>query len=272
MKLTYLGTAAAEGMPAVFCDCAYCQEARRLGGKNIRTRSQAMINDDLLLDLPADTYMHFLNNNVRGDKINYLFITHSHMDHFYPNELQMRMDGFSHNRAVPTLKVFCGGKTYEKLSEMIEPHMHCEVILIKPFETVTLDGYTVTALPARHAEGDGALFYLIQGEKTVLYAHDTGYFFEEVFDYLEKQDLVFDLLSMDCTNVDIPIMDHDPHMGIPNIERVVARLTEMGKLRADTAIVINHFSHNANPLHHILEKRVEDLGYLVSYDGMQIDI
>ncbi len=272
MKFTYLGTAAAEGMPAVFCDCAYCQEARKLGGKNIRTRSQAIINDDLLLDLPADTYMHFLNNNIRGDKIKYLFITHSHMDHFYPKELEMRRDGFSHNREVPILKVFCGGKSYEQLSQINLSDMHCEAVHVEPFETVTLDGYKVTALPARHAEGDGALFYLIQGEKTVLYAHDTGYFFEEVFDYLEKQDITFDLVSVDCTNVDIPIMDHDPHMGLPNIERVLTRLKAMGKLRDDTTTVINHFSHNANPLHHVLEKRVEDLGYLVSYDGMQIEI
>ena len=27
MKLTYLGTAAAEGFPAVFCNCEHCREA-----------------------------------------------------------------------------------------------------------------------------------------------------------------------------------------------------------------------------------------------------
>ncbi len=52
MKLTYLGTAAAEGWPAVFCNCPCCRQARVLGGKDIRTRSQALVNEDLLLDLP----------------------------------------------------------------------------------------------------------------------------------------------------------------------------------------------------------------------------
>ena len=69
MKLKYLGTAAAEAFPAVFCNCKYCNEARELGGKNIRTRSQAMINDDLLIDFPADTYAHFLQNGIDGEKI-----------------------------------------------------------------------------------------------------------------------------------------------------------------------------------------------------------
>ena len=67
MKLTYLGTAAAEGFPALFCNCPYCEEARRLGGKNIRTRSQSLINDDLLIDFPADTYHHLLLQGMRGD-------------------------------------------------------------------------------------------------------------------------------------------------------------------------------------------------------------
>ena len=81
MKLKYLGTAAAEGFPAVFCNCQYCREARELGGKNIRTRSQSLINDDLLIDFPPDTYHHFLTQSIEGDKIKYLLITHAHSDH-----------------------------------------------------------------------------------------------------------------------------------------------------------------------------------------------
>ena len=58
MKLKYLGTAAAEGMPALFCSCENCEKARRLGGKNIRSRSQTMVNDDLIIDYPPDAYAH----------------------------------------------------------------------------------------------------------------------------------------------------------------------------------------------------------------------
>ena len=73
MKLTYLGTAAAEGFPAMFCNCEYCKRARESGERrNYRTRSQALINDDLLIDLPADTMAHFHQNNIRGDKIKYI--------------------------------------------------------------------------------------------------------------------------------------------------------------------------------------------------------
>lgn len=272
MKLTFLGTAAAEGMPAVFCNCAYCNEARRLGGKNIRTRSQALINGDLLIDLPADTYGHFLQNGIRGDKIRDLLITHSHSDHFYPKELAMRKAPYAHNMEAPVLAVHCGQGTYDKLNEAFPEKWGFTAELMVPFAPTKVGAYTVTALPARHYPGDGALFYIIQGDKTVLYAHDTGYFYEEVFEYIHRSGIRFDLATFDCTNVDIPISDEGNHMGIPNILRVAARLEEMGAVGANTVKIINHFSHNGNPLHHILEERVRGLGYLVSYDGMRVEI
>ena len=64
MKIKYLGTAAAEGIPAVFCECETCKKAIELGGKNIRTRSQAIIDDKLLIDFPADTYIHSLQYRI----------------------------------------------------------------------------------------------------------------------------------------------------------------------------------------------------------------
>ena len=40
MKIAYLGTSAAEGIPALFCHCDVCRYARKYKGKNVRTRSQ----------------------------------------------------------------------------------------------------------------------------------------------------------------------------------------------------------------------------------------
>ena len=53
MKLQYLGTAAAECWPAIFCECPACLEAARRGGKNIRHRSGAIVDDRVLIDLSA---------------------------------------------------------------------------------------------------------------------------------------------------------------------------------------------------------------------------
>lgn len=273
MKLTYLGTAAAEGFPAIFCNCEHCREARALGGKNVRTRSQAIINDELVIDLPADTYSHFLNNNIEGNKIKYLLVTHSHQDHFYHNELLMRRPPYAHNMTSPRLKVFCGSGT----AAIIEKECNDEKLAIDCkqicyFETVSVGDYSVTALPARHYEGDGALFYIIKSDKTLLYAHDTGYFYDEVFEYIKTNGISFDMISLDCTYVDRPVSDSNTHMGIDNINRVVKRLADIGAVTDKTQVYINHFSHNAAPIHDKLEKRVAEYGYKVSYDGLTVQL
>ena len=270
MELKYLGTAAAEAMPATFCRCKYCIEARRLGGKNIRTRSQSLIDGELLIDFPADTYFHFIQNNIEGDKISDLLITHSHGDHCYPNELFLRSAPYAHDMKAPVLNVFCGRGAFDKISAIGQPS-NVALTKVEAFESFKAGKYRVTALPARHAHGDDALFYVIEGDKTLLYAHDTGYFFDEVFDFIAERGFKFDLASFDCTNVDITISDTGTHMGIDNIERVIERLTQIGALDESSIKVINHFSHNAGPLHHVLEERVRDKDWLVSYDGMSVE-
>ena len=60
MKILYMGTAAAEGWPALFCSCPICTQARDHGGKNLRTRTQALLDGSLLIDFPPDTYSHAL--------------------------------------------------------------------------------------------------------------------------------------------------------------------------------------------------------------------
>ncbi len=268
MKLKYLGTAAAEGFPALFCNCKYCEEARRLGGKNIRTRSQSLVNDDLLIDFPADTYHHFLTHGIEGDRIKYLIITHAHSDHLYPTDLYNRHGCYAHNMRAPELEVFCSDYSASRIGEP----KNVKVNVIKPFETIEFGSYHVTALPARHMPGGEPLFYIIENEgKTLLYAHDTGYFFDEVFDFIEKNRFRFDLVSLDCTNVDIAIPDTGSHMGFPNINRVVEKLRSFSAVDNDTVICINHFSHNGNPLHDHLLGRASEYGYLVSYDGFEVE-
>ena len=56
MKLIFLGTAAAEGVPALFCNCKTCEKTRKLKGKNIRKWSSILINDNLIIDARLGFY------------------------------------------------------------------------------------------------------------------------------------------------------------------------------------------------------------------------
>ena len=89
---------------------------------------------------------------------------------------------------------------------------------------------------------------------------------------IQSKGFIFDLISLDCTNIDIPISDTGNHMGIDNINRLVDKLKVSGAITDKTRIVVNHFSHNAAPIHQKLEARVSPFGYEVSYDGLRIHI
>ena len=54
VKITFLGTAAAEGYPNPFCRCENCEGARKVGGRALRKRASALIDDQLLIDFGPD--------------------------------------------------------------------------------------------------------------------------------------------------------------------------------------------------------------------------
>ena len=77
MKILCMGTAA-EGWPTLFCSCPVCAHAREAGGRNLRTRTQALLDGSLLLDFPPDTYSHALQYGLNLGNIRTLLVTHGH--------------------------------------------------------------------------------------------------------------------------------------------------------------------------------------------------
>ena len=167
MKIKFLGTAAAEGVPALFCNCPACEHARKAGGKDIRTRSQALIDDCLLIDFPADTYMHVLQYGLKLHEINHVIITHTHSDHFYIDDIHMRSTGFSNLDVSCPLNVYGSAQVFETLSKdricikMMDKgllHIH----KMRAFETYDILGYKVTPLSADHPTAEEPFIYLIE--------------------------------------------------------------------------------------------------------------
>lgn len=279
MNLTYLGTAAAEGWPAVFCNCPCCRQARALGGKNIRTRSQALVNEDLLLDLPCDTYLHSLRHGVDLSAVRWLLVTHSHTDHFYPAELVLRGSCYAHHMTAPELDIYCNEAVRDyfytaaghELEESVAKKLHFHIV--RPFVPFCAGGYRIIPLPARHMTTEQALIYLIeQGGASLLYAHDTGRFLPEVYDFLASRGKPLTAASLDCTSGQLENGEQDDHMGLPDAAAVKQRLLELGIADGQTMFFVNHFSHNGGLLHDELCRRAGVFGMRPSFDGMQVRI
>lgn len=276
MEFQYLGTAAAEGIPALLCRCENCIRSRKIGGRAIRTRSQALIDGTLLIDFPADTYAHLLKNSLDLTHVQNCLITHTHEDHLYPKDLAMMRPGFAYPGEGYHLSFYGSDKVGTALAEEMQalaPSGYASFTEVRPFTPFTAGKYTVTAFPAIHDVNAGPLFYMISdGEKTVLYAHDTHYFADEVWAYLEREKPHFDLVSLDCTNAGNPVT-YIGHMGLPENIRAREKMLSIGVADDTTTFVCNHFSHNGG---HVVYDDFVLLagkeGFLVSYDGMKITL
>lgn len=275
MKLHYLGTAAAEGIPAIFCDCQRCKKSRELGGRNIRTRSQALIDDRLLIDFPADTYMHFLQYNLPMSKIKNCLITHSHLDHLYSKEISMRKKGYAVLDDTTPLTFYSDESGYNDLctekSRTNNDAMLVEKIeLNKEFE---VDGYKVVALRAAHDPNSSPVVYIIEKDgKTLFYSNDTSEYPEETMEYLKNIKKPLDLISLDCTEA-CNETTYVGHLCLSRCIELKKTLLDIGAADKNTVFILNHFSHNgANVVYDEFVKIAAEHQFEVSYDGMIVEI
>ena len=144
---------------------------------------------------------------------------------------------------------------------------------IKAFEPFAIDDYTVIPFPARHDPLSAPHCYIIQHEgKSILYGHDTGYYFDEVWQYLAEQKIHLDLVSMDCTEACKKI-DYDAHGSLGRDMTIRDRLLEIGAADESTVFCLNHFSHNGkNVLYEEFAPIAAAEGFQVSYDGMELEV
>ena len=273
MKIKFLGTAAAEGVPGIFCECENCRKARELGGKEIRTRSQAIINDELLIDFPADTYMHHIMYGVNIPSVKNLIITHSHEDHLYPSEFLMRLPGFAPT-ATEKMNVYAGKASIEEIKKAVPEYENAlNLYEVSAFTAFEAGGYSITPLPSVHSASTTPFFYIIEKDgKKILYAHDTDFFRDDVWEFFKKEKPYFSLVSLDCTNANVHY-DYVGHMGLEKNAEIRRIFLENGYADEKTIFVCNHFSHNPKGMNYCdFAPVAAKLGFVTSYDGLEEEV
>src|SRR5579871_1077176 len=161
MIITFLGTAAANAFPEAFCRCQNCAQARRLGGRSLRKRSAALINDDLLIDLGPDIMAASQMYKRPLHDVCYCLQTHPHADHLDLSHLLSRSPAYGVVGA-PVLHFYASRETLERATETFardfadyrllspeaETQLNLKVHPIQPLESFHVGPYAVTAFPA----------------------------------------------------------------------------------------------------------------------------
>lgn len=278
MKLTFLGTAAAEGVPAVFCNCEHCKHARATGGRNIRTRSQILIDGDILFDFPMDTYMHALRFGLDLSAIKTVLITHSHMDHCYPQEFCLRGGPFAHGMTEDKVRIYCNSTVREIFATDTAREMREDVakgiepIVLHPFDKA-VDGDTeIVALPAAHTVGEECLVYYIRRDGIgALLMNDTGILDRSVFARLAAGGYKIDVAAFDCT---YGAIRHGAgrHMGLYDVADQITLIDGENLLNSGARLIATHFSHNNVLDYDGIAREAAKLGVEVAYDGFIAEV
>jgi len=282
MKIKYWGTAAAEGIPGIFCACPVCNEARVRGGRFVRARSQVVLDDELLVDFGPDTYANSLKYGFDLSRLEHLLITHVHQDHYYPLEFIMRLRGYCNPMGNECLTVHgspdiktqaaafwqADGNDPDKIFE----NSRLSFDTLSPYESRDICGFRVTALPASHGTENPYVYIFEKGGKAMLLHNDSGYLCPEAMEWLRKSGIKFDLVSYECTYGNRDANGGGNHMGIPNDLEARRRLIENGNCKDSTMSVITHFSHNGTSVgYEDMLKIAEENGFVLAYDGLEIE-
>lgn len=277
MEFQYLGTSASEGVPAVFCECDMCNEARRRGGRDLRTRSCAVIDGKVMLDFGPEAYAQSVRFDVHLSKIRHLLVTHPHVDHLLMNNFNLRGGFWGMNLAEDVLTVYGGQQVYDMVQnflrtgrDVVVPHFAAQkMTAFQPYDT---EDYRFTPLRAQHDPSLECLFYLVESKadgKRVLYMHDTENDIDDSLDFIRG--IHCDMVSIDCTTGDRFVPKGERHMGFRNNLLVRDKLLKNGCIDSSTRLVCNHICHHVG-LYDDLARVFAAEGFELSYDGMRLSL
>ncbi len=259
MKIIFLGTGSASGIPTWSCNCSTCRLAKK-GGKNNRSRPSLMVETGgkrLVIDTGPDFREQMLREDTR--KINYALITHKHADHtasLYELKIGGKMELMIPKKVMAIYKKDFYSKGVFSFIKKRNPK-----IIIKNFKPFKFGKFKVDSVELKHEK-----------DQKVRSFPCFGYVFEgKTFKFAYLSDFNKILEEDKVRNLDLLICDGNTmkqkkgHIGIINAIKLYKRIKPKRML-------FTHINHDL-PQHQKLEEYVKKYGNIgIAYDGMKIEV
>ena len=287
MEVVFLGTGAAEGVPAAYCRCAACQGVRKRGGVEVKTRSSIRIGPHHQIDIGPDHYGQVSRAGLDMFDVEHVLVTHSHEDHF--DFFGLAAKSMARETNGKPIDVYASEPAKAYLLRVVDTLKPSSEDLAWVSKNVALHGLsyfgdydvgglavkTVKANHTAHGQGEYAINYLVElpNRRSLLYACDTGYYTDDTWRYLEGKHV--DTLIMECTfagRTDRPELPSG-HLDLPSFFKMLERMTAIGVADSRTSVYATHFNPHQGLTHHEIQKRFDDSRFRVvaGYDGLRLE-
>jgi len=249
MKIQFLGTGAAEGIPSFGCTCQRCQVARKQGGPNVRHRASVLIEAAgrrILLDTPPEISLQL--NQAEVFDLSAVLLSHEHFDH-----IGGLIEFEYWNRVLP---IFAGYDVLPKLR--LTPRLEERALLSGFYPHTRLHFGDLSVMPFKvvhHVPCYGFAFE--EAEVRVLHFSDSGPELGDLHRHLmERADMAI-----------FHTPTFEPYRSHISVQEVISLVQDYPTQR----VVITHINHN-NLLHEELVEKTAPYGITVAYDGLTLEV
>lgn len=285
--MKFLGTGAGAGTPNPFCRCRICENARKVKGREIRTRSSFLLDSKTVIDIGADYFAQSFLYDTCFAETEHVLYTHMHDDHINYTMMWERLVRRSSEQH--TLNVYLAGDAYRFITDFYKTSLitkGCEacldpkninIVKLEHGKEYMISGYKITPVKANHEtsfEKNGSNYLIEQGGKKLFYGLDTGGFSDEALELLKGAGL--DVLITECT---FPAENHIDgycgHMDLTMLWKNLAILYEIRAINDKTRVYISHIEAMGKT-HEELCAYTQNIGkpyrVITAYDNMEIEL
>ena len=290
MKVTFLGTGAGELYPGAWCDCDYCNYARKNGGRNIRFNSSIHFADNCLIDFPADIVNKALMYNIDLLPTELLLCTHSHEDHFFPRMLYWRYKHYGLEKIrgeemynapcarfteLPLLSMYGNRKILKKMEyifhDMALADYALDFCIPNAYWEYHKNNVDFVPMVASHIDTDGepGLIYLVHAQnKTFMYATDSDKYNDRTRDCIKAHKL--DAVIMEATFGTRDL--GGGHMTLNRVKEEVDFFLENNIFTGEPRVILTHMSPHRCPPYDKLTEILKGTCMESAWDGMVVDL
>lgn len=254
MRIKFLGSGAAEGIPAINCDCDHCTRAREEGGRLLRERSALLFSlpgYELLVDCPPD--IRSLINRYGIDRVDGILATRARYDHV---------------GGLKEFEFWAGGVDFlaeEALFEIIKREHWTELldtvmfhIPYYPAASLYVGGFSIVPFAARRHRPIFGIS-VKENDTRVVYTSDTP---ARLTNYARRVMWECDLLIVNVPTFE-PVSAN--HISVPQAIELKEEV-KAGQL------ILTYINHENKPHDELAAYARQFDGVSVAYDGMDVEV